>query len=43
VLLSGLHQPAAATKDLRAYLAAAPYGSHRTAAETLLALAGSQK
>jgi cytochrome c-type biogenesis protein CcmH/NrfG len=43
VLLSGLHQPAAATRDLRAYLAAAPYGSHRTAAETLLALAGSQK
>jgi tetratricopeptide (TPR) repeat protein len=43
VLLSGLHQPAAATKDLRAYLAVAPYGSHRTAAETLLALAGSQK
>ena len=43
VLLSGLHQPAAATKDLHAYLAAAPYGSHRTAAETLLALAGSQK
>jgi tetratricopeptide (TPR) repeat protein len=43
VLLSGLHQPAAATKDLRAYLAAAPFGSHRTAAETLLALAGSQK
>jgi Tfp pilus assembly protein PilF len=43
VLLSGLHRPAAATKDLRAYLAAAPYGSHRTAAETLLALAGSQK
>jgi tetratricopeptide (TPR) repeat protein len=43
VLLSGLHQPAAAIKDLRAYLAAAPFGSHRTAAETLLALAGSQK
>ena len=43
VLLSGLHQPAAATRDLRAYIAAAPYGSHRTAAETLLALAGSQK
>lgn len=43
VLLSGLHQPAAATKDLHAYLAAAPFGSHRTAAETLLALAGSQK
>ena len=43
VLLSGLHQPAAATRDLRAYLTAAPYGSHRTAAETLLALAGSQQ
>ncbi|HEV7654672.1 MAG TPA: tetratricopeptide repeat protein [Mycobacteriales bacterium] len=41
VLLSGLHQPAAATRDLHAYLSAAPYGSHRTAAETLLALAGS--
>ena len=40
VLLSGLHQPAAATRDLHAYLAVAPYGSHRTAAETLLALAG---
>jgi cytochrome c-type biogenesis protein CcmH/NrfG len=43
VLLSGLHQPAAAKRDLHAYLAAAPYGSHRTAAETLLALADSQK
>jgi tetratricopeptide (TPR) repeat protein len=43
VLLSGLHQPAAATRDLHAYLAVAPYGSHRTAAETLLALAGSRK
>jgi tetratricopeptide (TPR) repeat protein len=40
VLLSGLHRKAAAAKDLHAYLAAAPYGSHRTAAETLLALAG---
>jgi cytochrome c-type biogenesis protein CcmH/NrfG len=40
VLLGGLHQPAAATRDLHAYLAVAPYGSHRTAAETLLALAG---
>ncbi len=43
VLYSGMHQPAAAAKDLRAYLAVAPYGSNRTAAETLLALAGSQK
>jgi hypothetical protein len=40
VLLSGLHQKAAAARDLHAYLTAAPYGSHRTAAETLLALAG---
>jgi cytochrome c-type biogenesis protein CcmH/NrfG len=43
VLFSGLHQPAAAARDLRAYLAAAPFGSNRTQAETLLALAGSQK
>jgi Tfp pilus assembly protein PilF len=43
VLLSGLHQPRAATRDLDAYLAVAPYGSHRTAAQTLLALAGSTK
>jgi tetratricopeptide (TPR) repeat protein len=42
ILLMGLHQPKAAVRDLHAYLAAAPYGSHRTAADTLLALAGSQ-
>jgi hypothetical protein len=38
----GLNQPKAAERDLNAYLAAAPFGSHRTAAETLLALASSQ-
>jgi len=43
VLYSGLHQPAAAVKDLRAYLAKAPFGANRTAAETLLTLAESQK
>lgn len=42
ILLMGLHQPRAAERDLNAYLAVAPFGSHRTAAETLLALAGSQ-
>ncbi|HST64658.1 MAG TPA: hypothetical protein VLM05_05675, partial [Mycobacteriales bacterium] len=42
ILLMGLHQPQAAIKDLHAYLAVAPYGAHRTAADTLLALAGSQ-
>jgi tetratricopeptide (TPR) repeat protein len=42
ILLMGLHQPGAAARDLNAYLAVAPFGSHRTAAETLLALAGSQ-
>jgi len=43
VLYSGLHKPAAAVKDLRAYLAKAPFGANRTAAETLLTLAESQK
>ncbi|HEY9482597.1 MAG TPA: tetratricopeptide repeat protein [Micromonosporaceae bacterium] len=42
ILLMGLNQPKAAERDLNAYLAAAPFGSHRTAAETLLALASSQ-
>lgn len=42
ILLMGLNQPQAAERDLNAYLAAAPFGSHRTAAETLLALASSQ-
>ena len=37
--LMGLRQPAAAVRDLNAYLAAAPYGSHRTDAVTLIALA----
>jgi hypothetical protein len=42
ILLMGLNQPKAAERDLNAYLAAAPFGSHRMAAETLLALASSQ-
>ena len=37
--LMGLRRPRAAERDLSAYLAAAPFGSHRTAAATLLALA----
>jgi cytochrome c-type biogenesis protein CcmH/NrfG len=40
--LVGLQQPAAAERDLSAYLAVAPFGSHRAAAATLLALAQSQ-
>jgi cytochrome c-type biogenesis protein CcmH/NrfG len=40
--LMGLRQPAAAVRDLNAYLAAAPYGSHRTDAVTLIALAQAQ-
>jgi cytochrome c-type biogenesis protein CcmH/NrfG len=42
ILLMGLHQPQAAIRDLRAYLAVAPFGAHRTAAQTLLALAGAR-
>jgi Tfp pilus assembly protein PilF len=42
ILLMGLRQPEAAERDLSAYLAVAPFGSHRTAAVTLLALASSQ-
>ena len=42
VLLVALHQPKAAEKDLKAYLAVAPFGAERTQAETLLALASSQ-
>lgn len=34
----GLHHPAAARRDLRAYLDAAPFGAHRTTVETVLAL-----
>jgi cytochrome c-type biogenesis protein CcmH/NrfG len=37
--LVGLRQPTAAQRDLNAYLAVAPFGSLRTAAVTLLALA----
>jgi hypothetical protein len=40
--LIGLRQPRAAERDFIAYLAVAPYGSHRTAVVTLLALAQSQ-
>jgi hypothetical protein len=42
ILLMGLRRPQAAERDLHAYLAVAPFGSHRTAAVTLLALASSQ-
>jgi cytochrome c-type biogenesis protein CcmH/NrfG len=34
----GLHQPAAAARDLRAYRRAAPHGAHRTTVSTVLAL-----
>jgi tetratricopeptide (TPR) repeat protein len=37
----GLHQPAAATRDLEAYQHAAPTGSHRTTVATVLALLAS--
>jgi cytochrome c-type biogenesis protein CcmH/NrfG len=40
--LMGLRRPKAAEHDFNAYLAVAPFGSHRTAAVTLLALAQSQ-
>jgi len=40
--LMGLHQAKAAARDFNAYLAAAPFGSHRTAAATLLGVALSQ-
>ena len=40
--LVGLRQARAAERDLNAYLAVAPVGSHRTAVVTLLALAQSQ-
>jgi hypothetical protein len=40
--LMGLRRPRAAERDFSAYLAVAPFGSHRTAAVTLLALAQSQ-
>jgi cytochrome c-type biogenesis protein CcmH len=38
----GLHHTAAATRDLRAYLHAAPMGSHRTTVATVLALLASK-
>jgi cytochrome c-type biogenesis protein CcmH len=38
----GLHQTAAATRDLRAYEHAAPMGSHRTTVATVLALLASK-
>jgi hypothetical protein len=40
--LMGLRQAQPAAADLQSYLALAPFGSHRTAADTLLALATSQ-
>lgn len=40
--LMGLRRPGAAERDFSDYLAVAPFGSHRTAAVTLLALAQSQ-
>ncbi len=40
--LIGLRQPRAAERDFIAYLTVAPFGSHRTAVVTLLALAQSQ-
>ena len=40
--LMGLRRPKAAERDLSAYLAVAPFGSHRTAVVTLRALAQSQ-
>jgi cytochrome c-type biogenesis protein CcmH/NrfG len=40
--LMGLRRPKAAERDFSAYLAVAPFGSHRTAAATLRALAQSQ-
>jgi cytochrome c-type biogenesis protein CcmH len=38
----GLHRPAVATRDLRAYMHAAPTGSHRTTVATVLALLASK-
>jgi len=40
--LMGLRRPKAAERDFNAYLAVAPFGSHRIAAATLLALAQSR-
>jgi cytochrome c-type biogenesis protein CcmI len=40
ILLVALHRPKEAEKDLKAYLAIAPFGAQRTQAETMLALAG---
>jgi cytochrome c-type biogenesis protein CcmH/NrfG len=40
--LMGLHRAKAAARDFSAYLAVAPFGSHRTAAATLLGVALSQ-
>jgi cytochrome c-type biogenesis protein CcmH/NrfG len=40
--LMALRRPGAAERDFGAYLAVAPFGSHRTAAATLLALAQSR-
>jgi tetratricopeptide (TPR) repeat protein len=40
VLAMGLKRPAAAERDFRAYLEAAPYGSHRATVKALLELVG---
>jgi hypothetical protein len=40
--LIGLRQPQAAERDFITYLTVAPFGSHRAAVATLLALAQSQ-
>jgi cytochrome c-type biogenesis protein CcmH/NrfG len=42
ISLMGLRRPRAAERDFSAYLTVAPFGSHRAAAATLLALARSQ-
>jgi hypothetical protein len=38
IYVLGLHQGAPGVRDLRAYLAAAPFGAHRAAVETMLAM-----
>jgi hypothetical protein len=40
--LIGLRQPKPAVRDLNAYLKVAPFGSHRTNAVTLIAVAQGQ-
>jgi cytochrome c-type biogenesis protein CcmH/NrfG len=43
ILFMGLRQPAAAADAFKAYLAAAPFGSHRDAVQQLLQLASANK